>query len=300
MPEFSEDDGLTFAVPYYSGPRYLTRALESIRALTGLRWRAIVCDDSPEGGAEELVRQIRDERIRYHRNARTLGIGGNFNRCIDLAETELVTVVHGDDELVPNYGTLMLDLARQYPDAVGYYCRVTTIGPDGNHVISIPDVVKDVINPASRREAILEGERGIRALLHGNFIIAPTLCFRKSVLGPRRFQEHLKFVVDLDFTMSLLLDGERLVGVPERSYRYRRHEDSATSELTRTTERFLEESSFYDRTLTVVRERGWDRCERICRAKRMIKLNMAFSAARSTGALRFRQAYRQLALIRKV
>jgi GT2 family glycosyltransferase len=294
-------DEFTFAIPYYTGLGYLSRALESVRTLTGVRWRAIVCDNaSPEGGAEELVRAIGDPRINFHRNATNLGMGGNFNRCIDLAETELVTLLHSDDELMPDYGKMMLDLAHRYPNAVGYYCRVVTIGPDGGKVISVPDVVKDIINPASRREAVLEGERGVRALLHGNFIIAPTMCFRKSVLRSRRFQEHLKFVLDLDLTTSLLLEGERFVGVPDRCFRYRRHEGSATSEFTRTTQRFLEESGFYDRILTVAQERGWNRCERICRRKRMIKLNMAFSAIRSSRALRFRQAYRQLALIRQV
>ena len=46
--------------------------------------------------------------------------------------------------------------------------------------------------------------RGVRALLKGDFIMAPTLCFRMSRLGGERFREGLKFVLDIQLTTNLL------------------------------------------------------------------------------------------------
>jgi glycosyltransferase involved in cell wall biosynthesis len=290
---------ITFAIPFYSGTRYLRRAIESIFAQTDPAWHAIVVDDGAEAGVDELVRSYGD-RVAYVRNPKNLGIGGNFNRCLDLAATDLVTVLHADDELMPGYGATMRDAAARHPAAAAVFCRARIIGPDDQPAFSLADVVKDRIHPSRRRELTLRGEPGIRALLRANFIVAPTLCFRKSVLRDRRFPAQYKFVLDWELTTQLLLDGDSLVGIPERCYRYRRHGEAATSKYTRTHLRFREESDYYDRMQATARSRGWDRCVALASDKRMTKLNVTYCAIRSAAALQFGDARRSLQLLREL
>lgn len=290
---------ITFAIPFYSGTRYLARAIDSIFAQTDAAWQAIVVDDGAEPGVDQVVRAYGD-RIAYVRNPRNLGIGGNFNRCIDLATTELVTVLHADDELMPSYCATMRAAAERHPDAAAVFCRARIIGPDDAPQFSLADLVKDCIHPSPRRELALRGEPGVRALLRANFIVAPTLCFRKTILGVRRFPEQYKFVLDWELTTQLLLDGELLIGLPDRCYRYRRHDEAATSKLTRTHLRFREESGFYDRMQDAARRRGWDRCVALARQKRMTKLNVTYRALRSVAAFELDDARRSLQLLREL
>jgi GT2 family glycosyltransferase len=287
---------ITFAIPYYSGTAYLARAIESVLTQDDDAWHAIVVDDGPEPGVEPLVRSYSD-RIAYVRNPRNLGIGGNFNRCLDLATTELVTVFHADDELMPGYCRTLRAAAGRHPEAAAVFCRAQIIGPDHAPRFSLADVVKERIHPSPRREIALAGEPGLRALLRANFIVAPTLCFRKPALRDRRFPERYKFVLDWELTSRLILDGDTVVGIPERCYRYRRHDEAATSKHTRTQLRFHEESDYYDRMQAIARGRGWDRCVRLARQKRMIKLNMAYRALKSVATLQLGEARRNFELL---
>ena len=110
---------LTYAIPFYSGRALLERAIASVLAQTNDAWTAYVCDNaSPEPGIEELVKTAGGGRIGYVRNAENVGMAGNFNRCIDLAKTDLVTLLHSDDELEPTYTETMLAAADRHPAAV--------------------------------------------------------------------------------------------------------------------------------------------------------------------------------------
>lgn len=293
---------VTFAIPFYTGIPYLARALRSIVAQDDPSWEAVVCDDGPEQGVEEVVRSFGEGRVRYERNPKNLGMAGNFNRCLELATTELVTVLHGDDELMPSYGGTMRAAAERHPEAAALFCRAQIIDEHGAPRFSLTDVVKDVlISPGSAsRELVLAGEPGVRALLRGNFIVAPTLCFRKAVLGSRRFPEGVKFVMDWELTTKLLLDGDTLIGLPARCYRYRRHDENATSQYTRTQLRFREESEYYDRMKIKAAERGWDDCVRIATGKRSIKLNVTYLALKNVASLDLGEARRGLRLLREL
>jgi hypothetical protein len=118
------------------------------------------------------------------------------------------------------------------------------------------------------------------------------------VLGERRFPMGYKFVLDWEHTTSLLLDGETIVGIPDVCYRYRRHFENATEKLTKTQQRFREESEFYDRMREKVRARGWDKCEAIAAEKRVVKLNVAYRALKSAAQLRLGEARKGLQFLR--
>jgi glycosyltransferase involved in cell wall biosynthesis len=292
---------ITYAIPFYSGVTYLARALRSILSQDDQHWLAYVCDDGAELGIEEIVKRFGDGRIRYSRNPSNLGMGRNFNRCIDLAETDLVTILHNDDELKPCYGAKILDAAKRYPSAVALFCRTDVIDENSDPRFSIPDIVKDVlISPSRSGDVIVAGEPGIRALLHGNFINAPTLCFRKSVLGPRRFAPAYKFVLDCELTSQLVFDGDTIVGIPDRCYRYRRHEEAATSKYTKTQLRFREESDYYDRMYARCEILGWQECAKLARDKRIVKLNVAYRSLKSLVLLDLDEAVRGFRLLREL
>jgi len=291
---------ITFAIPFYSGLAYLERTLESVLAQTDSRWAAIVCDDGTEAGVEDVVARVGGGRIEYRRNERNLGIGGNFTRCIDVAETPLVTVLHADDELAPSYGAVMISAADRHPTAAALFCHAMIIGPQGQPWFSLADRMKRYLDPSWKRELVLYGEPGVRALLRANFIMAPTLCFRKSVLGARRFDDRHKFVIDWMLTMQILVDGDQLVGVPDVCYRYRRHDNNATETLTKTQTRFREESEFYDQMREVCAARGWDDCVAIATDKRFVKLNVTYRALKSLALLDLAEARRGFRLLREL
>ena len=296
----ADTTAVSFGIPFYRGLDYLGHAIRSVLAQSDPNWRAFVCDDGDEPGVEALVGNVGEGRVAYVKNPARLGIGGNFNRCLELAGTDLVTILHADDELEPNYAGAMRARASANPGAAALFCNVSVIGDRGQPRFSLPDAIKRFIHPAPGREFALAGEPGVRALIRGNFIMAPTLCFRKSVLGERGFPEQYAFVLDLELTTSLLLDGDTLIGLPERLYRYRRHDDNATARLTRSQQRFLEESAFYDRMLAEAGRRGWTECVRLARQKRMLKFNLTYRTLASVAHGRLADARRGFELLSEI
>jgi len=267
---------ITFAIPYYDGIDYLRRAIASVQAQTRDDWECVVVDDAGPESAAAAVLSLGDPRVRYERNAENLGLGGNWNRALDLAAAPLVTLLHADDELLPGYADAVLRAHGEHPDALAVYTRATVIGPDGDPVFSFPDRVKRVIEGRSRRISVVQGEPGLERLLRGQFIFCPTLCYRRDALGLDPFSTEWRMVLDLDLLAGALLDGRRLVGVPDALYAYRRHDASQTATLTASTERFDEEIAIYDEIAGRAEALGWYRAAAVARAKRIIRLHLAY------------------------
>ncbi len=289
---------ITFAIPFYTGRQYLQKAIDSVRKQTCSNWQLLICDDQgPEPEIEKLVRSYKDSRIGYHRNQHNLGMAGNWNRCLDLAETDLVTLLHADDELLENYAEMMLAAAAKYPRAVAFFCAARIIDEHSRRRSSFPDWVKGFLMPAGRGPLVLEGRGALESLLLGDYIMCPTVCYRRNILGSRRFATRWRMVQDYELFTRLLLEGETLVGLREEAYAYRRHAGNATTAYTESLLRFQEESALYDELERAAAEHGWTRAARRARGKSILKLNLLYCSFRDLGAFRARQAWQKLRLL---
>jgi glycosyltransferase involved in cell wall biosynthesis len=293
---------LGIAIPFYRNIPYLRTAIESVTEQSSPDWRLWVVDDSGGHEAEETVRELiasfDEDRIRYRRNPETLGMVSNWNRCLDVADTELVTLLHGDDRLLPNYVDLMGRVARAHPEAVAVYCGATIIGASGRKEFSLADGVKGFFSPKGGSEVVLIGEPATTALMRGNFIMCPTLSFRRSILGARRFDPGWEQVQDLDLTVRLLMEGETLVGAAEVAYAYRRHGESATWVQSQNRLRFDEEFRLFDQIAARAEALGWSETARVSRRKRIVKLHLAYRALRDLAQLQPRSALETLRYLR--
>lgn len=292
---------ITFTIPFYANTDYLRRVLDSVRAQTVRDFQCLVVDDcGPEPEAAELVRSYGDERISYRRNRQNLGLAGNWNVCLDAAQTDLVQIVHADDELCPHYAERMLAASREWPAATAFFCRAQIINAHSQPVFSLPDYVKKYLAPAADVPFVLSGDEGLRSLLEGWFIFCPTLCFRRSQLGERRFDPRWRFVIDLAFVSRLLLEGAQLVGLPDIAYRYRRHSGSKTTELSANLVRFEEERDLYQQLHAQTQEQGWRRAAAAARRRKLVKRYLAYCIAQDAVHGRFLAAAAKLQLLRQL
>ena len=293
---------LGIAIPFYRNISYLRTAIESVTEQSSSDWRLWVLDDSGGNEPEETVRQLiasfDDDRIRYHRNPETVGMAANWNPCLDSAATEFITLLHGDDRLLPNYLDAIQRVARAHPQAVAVYCDTTIIGASGKTEFSLADRVKGFFSPRGSGEVVLTGQPAATALMRGNFIMCPTLSFRRSLLGARRFDAGWEQVQDLDLTLRLLMDGETLVGAAEIAYAYRRHPESATWVQSQSRLRFDEEFRLFDQIAARAEALGWSQTAHVSRRKRIVKLHLAYRALRAFARLQPRSAVETLRYLR--
>jgi glycosyltransferase involved in cell wall biosynthesis len=279
LPEhrIGDEPVLTIAIPFYLGKKYIAKAIESVLAQSDSRWKLIICNDGPDGRLlDDLVLEYNDLRISIYQNESRLGMVGNWNRCLDMATTDLVTILHDDDELLPNYASMMIEASERYPSSAAFFCNAIIIDANSARKFSLPDYVKKYVRSQRARLFSLSGASAFTDLLKGNYIMCPTLCYRKSRILERRFSSKWRFVQDWDFSLRLLMEGETLVGINEIAYAYRRHKDNATTRYTDDLTRFIEEVRLCEEMANWSSRVGWTESEKVAKNKHIIKLNLAY------------------------
>jgi len=258
--------------------QYLCSAWESLRSQDFLGWNALVLDDTPGGSPNlaELVGGWNDSRIAYRRNDGRHGIGAAWNACMEAIDGELFSLLHADDELEPDYLSTMVNLARDHSSAALYFCGATVVDAAGRPCFSLPDRTKDLIR-AKGEPIVLSGAASIERLIIGNFIMCPTVMYRRSVVRGRRFSERHRFVLDLRFNLGVLFDGGLIVGTNRKAYRYRRHWAQATAQLATTGDRFAEELELFREIGKAASEQGWRRVAIAARTRPVFRIHAALS-----------------------
>ena len=287
---------ITFAIPYYSNPGYLIEAIESVRAQSIVDWEIIVADDAGPDPAESAVAALGDHRIRYVRNPSNLGLAGNWNASLRLARAPLVTLLHADDRIHPEYAAEVLAAAEADPRAAALCTDATVIDGAGQLAFSLADFVKKFAR-RPRRTHTIAGDDGLAAVLSNNYIFCPSLCYRLSHLDADPFDSAWRMVLDLDHTTRLLLRGEHLVAIRRPLYVYRRHHANQTTSLTAEATRFEEEIALYRRLTVDATALGWRRSAGAARRHTMVRLNLTLQAATDLVARRWPAARRKARLL---
>ena len=257
---------ITFAIPYYRGRDYLGEAIRSVLAQTESDWELLVVDDCGPEPAEDVVAGFDDPRISYVRNAQNLGLAGNWNECVRLATAPWVTILHGDDRLLPAYAARVLAAAERESAITALFTDTVNIDGDGAPTRTLADVVKGLL-PRRQGDHVLAGDDDLAGLVAGNYIVCPTLCLRRDLVGPAPFDASLTFVPDWEFTTRVLMEGGRLFAVRTPLLEYRRHGGSEKSLQTEDATRFVEEIAFLERRAADLEALGWTSSARSARRR---------------------------------
>ncbi|UWE08200.1 glycosyltransferase family 2 protein [Actinacidiphila bryophytorum] len=252
-------------IPYYGDVPLLQAAVRSVQAQDGDDWHLTVVDDGAEPGVPEWFAALGDPRVSYLRNPRNLGVTGNFNRCVQLAQAPHVVLMGCDDLMLPGYLRTVRRALRRSPEATMVQPGVQVVDAAGRPSSSLVDTAKRwVYAPAGIRTvpALLGGEDLAVSLLRGNWLYFPSVCWRTEALRRHPFRADLGVIQDLAVVVDLLLDGGQLATDPEVCFRYRRHAVSASAAQAVTGARFDEARRFFRGTAARLAAHGWPRAAR--------------------------------------
>lgn len=113
---------------YNTNLAYLKETIESVLNQTFKDFEFLILNDSPENVELEnfiLEYAKKDERIKYFKNPRNLGISGSRNKLIDLAQGEFLAVIDHDDISVKERFEKEVAFLEKNEDVgvVGGYCE---------------------------------------------------------------------------------------------------------------------------------------------------------------------------------
>ncbi len=212
---------VSVCIPTYNYARFLPRAIESVLGQTHSDLELVVLDDLSTDDTPAVVeRYAGDPRLRFERNARNLGLFGNFNHCFDVASGELVKVLCADDWLHP----------RSIEDGVKALAsspRAGMASSPGWHVDASDRVIGMVRPPFGATARSVPRDEAIRAHADwGNVAGMPShVLLRRSVIEEvGRFEDSFAPASDVHLWLKVLARHE-LAWVPEPRCYLRLHDE---------------------------------------------------------------------------
>lgn len=115
---------VTIAIPTYKRIDLLKEALLSAINQEGFNDYNIIVVDNDDSNAEEvknMILTLKSEKVSYYKNEKNIGMFGNWNKCIELADGEYLSILNDDDWLEDNFLKEMDQYLFKYD---GIYCEV--------------------------------------------------------------------------------------------------------------------------------------------------------------------------------
>jgi glycosyltransferase involved in cell wall biosynthesis len=274
-------------IPAYGKSPYLRQTLESAVKHLPLEVPITVIEDpSEETNIEDLVKEF--PRVQYVKNNQRLGIGGNFNKSIELS-TGIFTQICGSDDVFLNNPLADFDHVRlSIPEIAVVGLDVEVINKSSEVVKTIPDTVKRTLRPRMGKLNIFQNHKIFSNLMLGDWLYFPAILWKTQIIKQIKFDGNFHTAMDLDIFIRLLKDDKKIAFINSKILGYRRHDQSASSLYAKSIGRFDEEFLCHKNALEVARNKNWRTGAILARLALTVRLHaimqsflMVFSSPRS-------------------
>jgi len=217
---FSKDICFSILVPLFNTPdAFLREMIDSVVAQTYSKWELCLADGSDDNhtyvGKICMEYAEKDERIKYRKLTKNMGISGNTNACIEMATGDYIALFDHDDILHPAaLHEMMIAICEKDADFI-YTDEATFESPNINALLTIhfkPDYSPDN--------------------LRANNYICHFTAFQRSLIDiTGGFRSEYDGSQDHDLQLRLTSVAQRIVHIPEVLYYWRSHPQSVASNI---------------------------------------------------------------------
>ena len=216
---------LSILMPVYKTSSYLQEAVDSVLSQRFSDFELIVLNDCSPDNAEEILDRYDDPRIVRYLGTQNLGLANVLNIGMDMAKGKYIARMDSDDISLPERFETQVDYLESHPDIDLCSCGMKLFGAkDGAWVReSNPEMVK------------------ITALFFSPILHASSV-WRKDAFDRcgLRFKQEMVPAEDYDLWCRALVQGVKMVNLPECLYLYRIRPDQATQNTERTSNKEIE------------------------------------------------------------
>ncbi|PJA63262.1 MAG: glycosyl transferase, partial [Candidatus Portnoybacteria bacterium CG_4_9_14_3_um_filter_44_9] len=139
-------------IPTCNRPDLLPRAIKSVLSQIYQDFEIIVVDDGDKRSAENVVRQFKDNRIKYIKHVERKGGAAARNTGIKAAQGEFIAFLDDDDEWLPKKLEIQMRQFENTPNDVGFcFSAIININADGEKASGVPDGIGNYLELSLRR-----------------------------------------------------------------------------------------------------------------------------------------------------
>lgn len=188
-------------------------ALKSASAQTWPNLEIVVADNASQDRTGEVVAELGDQRIRYHRHERNIGAHANFRFCVEASRGSYFVLLHDDDLLDPDFVDRCMAAFAERPDAGFAHGGVRVIDGDGEVTARMPHRTVG-LEPAELFLAWFDRKV--------SFYLCSTMFHRRHLLEAGGFDSPKQLFQDVA-ALAVLAPRHGHVDVPGIASSFRRH-----------------------------------------------------------------------------
>ncbi|MBS4033337.1 MAG: glycosyltransferase [Ignavibacterium sp.] len=221
---------MTFSIiiPARNGESFISQTIDSSLSQTRTPDEVLLVDDASTDGTAKIT-QGYGNKIKYYHNQRATGFVDAWNRAINLASGDFVTILHQDDLLYPDYLMQIENAVVRFPGVRHVYTACNYIDENGA-------VIKPPPEPLSFEPVLYSGKEYAHNYLNG--VIANkhihrcpgVTTQRKLLLEECTYRKEAGHIADDDFFLRVGAFTD-VVGISHPLASYRHHKDSETGKL---------------------------------------------------------------------
>ncbi len=190
---------ISLCIPVYNRPELTVTALKSAVDQTVKPFEIIIRDDGSTDDMSTVVYFCRENKLKYIRSKKNIGLIASTNELIKLSKGDFVCVLHNDDYLSPRYIEQCTKSINKYPKFDVYVSNGGGIDQNGKVIAEFRLFEKDTI---------INKIDGIRKLykrgFHTTLSIIGSTFYRASFIKKHLFDESLGNEADLDMSLFCL------------------------------------------------------------------------------------------------
>lgn len=214
---------VTVSVLTYNSSKYILETLESIRVQTYSNIELIVSDDKSTDNTvqicEDWIAKNKDRfaSVQVIVADHNTGQSGNYNRAFRAATGEWIKEIDGDDRLLPNCLTDLVDFVNDNPNAKYVFGKMNGFGASKIKVDSI-------LSHFDYSFFQLEPKQQLDRLLYvGNCVPSPTSFYNRKYINEIDFEndERIPYLEDYPKWINLLKKGVKFYFLDKEVASYR-------------------------------------------------------------------------------
>lgn len=182
-------------IPTYNRAHSLMESVESVLHQTYTNIEVLIVDDASADNTQEVIKAIKDERLKYVKLSQNSGASGARNAGVEYAQSRIIAFEDSDDLWKEDKLEKQMSYWKEHPEFSMIYCQYNMNTKDGVFV-----------TPNSDWDGDLEGD------------IFPWLLLRNTVGAPTMlmYKECFLEVGGFDTTMRSLEDWEFAIRYAEK------------------------------------------------------------------------------------
>lgn len=215
---------VSVCIPAYNNAAYIKETIDSVLNQTYQNIELIIADDQSKDNTVEVIKSIKDNRIRLYENEKNLGMSGNWNHCLELCKGEFIKLICADDMLAKDAIEKEAKALIENPEVV--------MAESDTRFVDLNGKFKGTYR-RYHTKGVTDGKKIARAgFFSQNYFGAPLAnMFRRSVLEKvHGFDTNYYYILDYDLWIRIACLGKvYIIHEPLNFFRVRN--DSNTGEV---------------------------------------------------------------------